>query len=311
MKCYYPQRKKKSINGAVHTYEHACGQCLACRITTRSAWKLRILLESLDWTETSFITLTYNPENLPINENYQGILDKNDLKKFFKRLRKQTSRKFRYFACGEYGDKGNRPHYHAILYGHSFTDRKTIERAWSKTIGRGRNQKIEPIGHVDARYLTTARAGYVAKYALKRLGESEPDITGKPPEFAAMSKDPGIGFNHVEKLVDALYRAATNNKKGIMEIYHENLRSISIGGSSLPIHRTLKRKIYKEIRRREEKNLGIIGFEKIDRKGELKKALLTEQTLVLQDPMIKKLEENNSKALAERKARATRRANKL
>lgn len=51
---------------------------------------------------------------------YISILSKEDLQKFIKRLRFQISKVFdediRYFACGEYGPKTFRPHYHVLLY---------------------------------------------------------------------------------------------------------------------------------------------------------------------------------------------------
>ena len=51
---------------------------------------------------------------------YIPILSKEDLQKFLKRLRFQISKLFdeeiRYFACGEYGPKTFRPHYHILLY---------------------------------------------------------------------------------------------------------------------------------------------------------------------------------------------------
>ena len=48
-------------------------------------------------------------------------------KSFFKRLRKQYAKrsngiKLRYYACGEYGDRYGRPHYHAIVCGLSLRD---------------------------------------------------------------------------------------------------------------------------------------------------------------------------------------------
>lgn len=51
---------------------------------------------------------------------YLSVLSKRDLQNFIKRLRFQISEKFdaevRYFACGEYGPKHFRPHYHILLF---------------------------------------------------------------------------------------------------------------------------------------------------------------------------------------------------
>ena len=85
-----------------------------CRIALSREWATRVLHESDYWDHSCFTTLTYNNEHLPKD----GSLHKDELQKFFKRLRKYLGdRKMKYFACGEYGDEGHRPHYHAILFG--------------------------------------------------------------------------------------------------------------------------------------------------------------------------------------------------
>ena len=67
------------------------------------------------------MTLTFNDENLGDNN-----LEKSELQKFFKRLRKRHEKdinfKIKYLACGEYGKKRGRKHYHVILIGYNFND---------------------------------------------------------------------------------------------------------------------------------------------------------------------------------------------
>ena len=90
-----------------------CGKCMACRMTRRKEWSLRMLHELKYHNDASFVTLTYDDNHVP---DCQSLV-KADLQKFFKRLRKLIApRKIRYFACGEYGRRTGRPHYHAILY---------------------------------------------------------------------------------------------------------------------------------------------------------------------------------------------------
>lgn len=55
---------------------------------------------------------------------YDKNLHLEHLQKFFKRLRKKFGEGIRYFACGEYGSKNGRPHYHALLFNFDFTDKK-------------------------------------------------------------------------------------------------------------------------------------------------------------------------------------------
>lgn len=93
--------------------EVPCGKCLNCRIHYRRQWSARMLHELPYHDCSSFVTLTYDDKYLPKNNS----LVKTDLQKFFKRLRKITTQKIKYFACGEYGDLTQRPHYHMILFG--------------------------------------------------------------------------------------------------------------------------------------------------------------------------------------------------
>lgn len=91
-----------------------CGNCLECRALKANNWVIRNTYEAKAHDNIAFITLTYkdNPH----------FLVKKDLQDFFKRLRSYLSynnlgKDIRYFACGEYGEKRGRPHYHIILYG--------------------------------------------------------------------------------------------------------------------------------------------------------------------------------------------------
>lgn len=307
MKCLYPQRKRRTINGSEFMYEHNCGQCKACRITRRQAWKARIILESLNWTDTSFVTLTYSEKTVPMGLTSDGCpqleLNKHDLRKFFKRLRKNTGRRFRYFACGEYGDQGNRPHYHAVIYGHRYTNEEEIERAWSIN--------GESIGHIDCGEFSTARAGYVAKYTLKRLGESKQIVSELTPEFAHMSKRPGIGLQNISHIIEAIYRYSKQTGQEPVSIVRNDMQTVSIGSSQLPIHPRLKFTIEREIIKLEREKYSESEFERVLRKTELRKFSQGEQNLILQGPEIRRHLETDAKLLAERKLRNSNRAKKL
>lgn len=94
--------------------EVACGSCVSCKIQKAREWATRCLHEATSHQYSCFLTLTYDDHCLPKN----GSLDLIQLQKFWKRLRKETGeRKIRYYACGEYGEKKGRPHYHAMLFG--------------------------------------------------------------------------------------------------------------------------------------------------------------------------------------------------
>ena len=105
-----------------------CGQCVGCRLEYSRQWAVRCCHESSLHIYNCFITLTYDPEHLPDD----GSLDIKHFQKFMKRLRdKLHPLRIRFFHCGEYGDKTRRPHYHALIFGYSFPDRKILKKSKS------------------------------------------------------------------------------------------------------------------------------------------------------------------------------------
>ena len=102
--------------------EFPCGRCLGCRLEKSKEWALRCVHEAqMNENNNCFITLTYNDKNLP----HGNTLIKLHYQKFIRALRKKTKKRIRYYMCGEYGTSGKRkinPHYHAILFGHQFSD---------------------------------------------------------------------------------------------------------------------------------------------------------------------------------------------
>lgn len=155
-----------------------CGKCVVCQNNRRDAWAARLELEARGHVCTWFVTLTYNEESLP------PFLVKRDLQLFFKRLRKQLP--LRYFACGEYGSRGDRPHYHALIFFDVRIDQNAcydlVSQAWK-------------YGFVMVDEATQGRMRYVAKYTVKAFLEV-PDSMPKP--FAIMSRKPGIASSWFE-----------------------------------------------------------------------------------------------------------------
>ena len=111
-----------------------CGGCRQCSINKRRKWTIRILAEQGMHKKSSFVTLTYDEENLPDRDKYKGgNLCKEDYQKFLKSLRKRLPPKsLRYFLVGEYGDKSGRAHYHICLFGLDKSDSKLIKECWNK-----------------------------------------------------------------------------------------------------------------------------------------------------------------------------------
>ena len=176
-----------------------CGKCLACRISHANDWATRCVLESRLYKNNSFITLTYNDENLPKDKS----VNVRDLQLFFKSLRKKLGKtKIRYFACGEYGSQTLRPHYHIGLYNYKPKDEKIFKFNKRKDIVYV-SKEIEKIwgkGFITVGELTLESAAYIARYTQKKIYEKHDEILeklGRKKEFILTSRRPGIGLHVV------------------------------------------------------------------------------------------------------------------
>lgn len=209
-----PLRGSQSVRPYITKYiDIPCGQCVGCRLQRSREWANRMMME-LETTEgrSSFVTLTYDDEHLPLSEGVNpvtgeieefGTLVLEDLQKFIKRLRKANpEKKIRYFACGEYGENTNRPHFHLILFGYFPKDAKFIRRGRKGNYNYYVSEELEklwPFGlHVIAD-VTWESCAYTARYVTKKLtgnaGEVYETMNIKPP-FVIMSNRPGIGYDY-------------------------------------------------------------------------------------------------------------------
>ena len=114
-----------------------CGHCIGCRLKYSRIWADRCMVEASYHEDNVFLTLTYDNDHLPKPLDYitdtgerkvspVNPLEKRELQLFIKRLRKKfPEQRIRYFACGEYGGKTMRPHYHLILFGKVIGDQIT------------------------------------------------------------------------------------------------------------------------------------------------------------------------------------------
>lgn len=189
-----------------------CGHCASCMKSYSYQWAIRLMAESLYHEESCFLTLTYDNKHLPKKNVFdddgvfKGVvhpLVKKDLQDFMKRLRFYfPDRKLSFFACGEYGEVGSRPHYHMILFGLKFNDLDTISYNalgqplyTSKTLSSIWKNGLVSIGEV-----TAESCGYVSRYSLKK------QISGiKSDEFVLMSRRPAIGKQFYLDHKDELY----------------------------------------------------------------------------------------------------------
>lgn len=156
--CLNPIKRKIrfSENGEETFIYVPCGHCLRCRDNKRNDLASRMFLHSLDYEYVYFVTLTYGSANLlPFKQhpflsdwlatvptydtcNSSGanrwsptLLVRSHLTKFLKRLRVSLNSQITYAACGEYGSKFNRPHFHVLIWSHEAITKEQFKNAWS------------------------------------------------------------------------------------------------------------------------------------------------------------------------------------
>lgn len=219
------------------TLELPCGTCLGCRQDLATQWAHRAQLEASLYANNCFLTLTYDDEtdhrgrpHLPEG----GHLRPKDLQRFLKRLRRgldrqtptiasapitttfekrlkkgyqgprqlvtRTQPRVRFLACGEYGDRTDRPHFHLLLFNCDFTDKKRVAKNLyeSDTLKKFWKKGAHRLGE-----LSGASANYVAQYSLKKLvtQDDRHDEYGElyHPPFIRMSLKPPIGYQWLEQ----------------------------------------------------------------------------------------------------------------
>lgn len=172
-----------------------CGRCQKCKMKRAQSWAFRLTQEMRIAHSGYFLTLTYDTKYLPFTRNHLPTLYKRDIQLFFKRLRKahgKGHRKIIYFLVGEYGDRYQRPHYHAIIFN---AKPELIEKAWN----------------MGACYYGKVQSGsifYTLKYMQKQVDKRKKNIPDKFKDrdmpmpcqqkpFCVMSK--GIGIDYINE----------------------------------------------------------------------------------------------------------------
>lgn len=224
MPCFHPLRAwratapneagKRPVGFTASAYfrepvELPCGRCIGCRLERTRQWAVRCMHEASLHEDNCFLTLTYDKENLPRPPS----VDVRPLQLFFKRLRRRIEPlRISYFACGEYGDEGRRPHYHALVFGFRPPDCVPLARASDYSLSRSSFLAgLWQMGFVSVGSVSFESAAYVARYALKKItGDqaakhyewTDPE-TGEVhelrPEFMRCSLKPAVGRGWYER----------------------------------------------------------------------------------------------------------------
>lgn len=238
MPCYHPLKGYKTAAGPI-TFNASqsrtgvsiaipCGQCIGCRTMKSQEWQTRLVHESKCHAKSVFVTLTYNQESVP--EDYS--LKLRDLQLFMKRLRFSKPDKVRFFAVGEYGDKGLRPHYHLLLFNCDFHTKSIIRigRTGAPVFTSPELAELWPLGLHEFEAITPGLAGYCARYCMKKMNGNFADdhytrvspIDGKvyrvASEFAVMSRRPGIGIDWFLSQSSDAYSFGRSAKGRVVEV---------------------------------------------------------------------------------------------
>ena len=210
-----------------------CKKCIPCKIHHTAEWAMRLEMELKTNPKARFVTLTYNDENLP----EKATLVKEHLQAFNKAIRQEfPDRRFRFFECGEYGEKGkkledgsilHRPHYHLIFYGIEGTleERQAIYNCWQKCdefqfLGKDWYKACGTVTHDSCLYVSS----YCQKKLFGEMAEEEYTKTGRIQPFQLQSNR--IGEEYFLQNI---------------ELYKE-LGYIPYHGIKMPIPETWKRK---------------------------------------------------------------------
>jgi len=219
-----------------------------------------MILEAGKHTENCFLTLTYSDDRLPKG----ATLDPDHTKRFFYRYRENlknaSENKIRYYLVGEYGEKTQRPHYHAAIFGigcrgprpdyYPNKDCKCSICEITRTSWQN--------GFIGIGTLTNDSASYIAGYLQKTVmvdGQPIMGLTdgnnplvqkwlkGRHPEFTRMSRKPGIGGDAVGHIVNSI---TTTHGCDFVSKLGDVPFMLAHGGKKLPLGRYLREKIRKE-----------------------------------------------------------------
>jgi len=210
---------------------------MACRLNHAQDWSTRLLCEHTYNQKAAFVTLTYMDSKLPVNHYYDKVNKKNvliptlrkkDIQLWLKRLRKQfPERKIKYYLAGEYGEKEQRPHYHAIMFGLSINELKTIGyMSWNKCTLKNFVVDVvcpETINYVT-KYIIDKDKGYTAAESYKH----------REAPSALISN--GIGLEYCYRHADELRRNLSLMGPGgtIRPIPRYFRKVLNISGSEFP-----------------------------------------------------------------------------
>lgn len=211
-----------------------CGKCPECKRKRINQWTFRLIQEDKRSIASHFVTLTYSNEVIPFANCGYPTLEHEDIQLFFKRLRKKTKEKIKYYMAGEYSPEELRPHYHIILF--NVEDKDLIFESWKKYNDFGEYVQAG-IVHIDE--VNENTIAYTCKYIDKDKVIPAFDNDDRKPEYSAMSKN--LGNNYINE----------DTKRWHLEDHTRN-KHVALQDVKLMMPRYFRDKLYTEEQRKEQ-----------------------------------------------------------
>lgn len=193
-----------------------CRKCLPCLHRRQQEWIARLTEHLRQFENNYFVTLTYNDENVPADENGLMCFDSKRIIKLHRDIRKryQTGRfrlppvsdiydlpeylelplnqKISYYVTSEYCPTStHRPHYHAVYY-NTGVDQSTFELLI---------RSLWPDGFITVYPAYEGAAGYISKYLVKDVLEEKSYLDEfQASPISIMSK--GLGVSYVQRMYE-------------------------------------------------------------------------------------------------------------
>lgn len=240
--CYTPYIIKNPKPTGGKTLPVPCGKCQKCLQNKANQWHFRLRQESKRQDKAKFITLTYNTTHVPLTPKGYMSLNKEDVTKWLKRLRKAHVKRYgkehriKYYLCGEYGSKTERPHYHAIMFN---IDEDLVINTWQ-------------LGNCHFGDVEGASIMYTLKYMVKPSKIPKHENDDREPEKARMSQN--MGSNYITPEIIEWHQKNINRNYVVDNEY------------KLPLPRYYRERIYTEEQRTRQRKRIIKKKEKQEEK---------------------------------------------
>lgn len=209
--CMHPVFRNVCMNGVWKEMLLPCGICGNCRKNFAHSWGVRVYHESLFYDKCLFLTLTYDPSELPIGCKGRPTINISDIQNFIKSWREYIEpEKIRYFCGCEYSPLNKLPHYHIAVFGADLWDKRVFWNHYRHDDGYWVDCRFWKKGIVHVANLDIGSSCYVAGYALKKVMGSKNknyyNDLGIVAPRALMSRRPGIGDAFLQQHAQELIR---------------------------------------------------------------------------------------------------------